>query len=236
MKGLDFLLPPRCTGCSVKVANHGFLCSECWQNLQPLSAPFCTCCALPFEFEADDESLCASCIASPPDFDWARAAVLYENLGRSLVLQLKHSGTSAVVPVMAQMMATALMGSVYDVIVPVPLHKSRFVQRRFNQSILLAKGLAKHTGKPIEAFVLEKKRATESQGGLNRKERFRNVGGVFKISPEKRTTIEGKRALLVDDVLTTGATASSCAKALKKAGALEVGVVAFARVGQPVKG
>lgn len=236
MKGLDFLLPPRCTGCSVKVAGHGFLCSECWQNLQPLSAPFCKTCALPFEFETEDESLCASCMASPPDFDWARAAVLYEDLGRSLVLQLKHSGTSAVVPVMVQMMSTALMGREYDVVVPVPLHRSRFIQRRFNQSILLAKRLAQHTDHPVAAFALKKKKATESQGGLNRKERFRNVGGVFKVLDEQKASIAGKRVLLVDDVLTTGATASSCSKALKKAGAVEVGVIAFARVGQPVKG
>ncbi len=236
LSGLDFILPPRCAGCGVKISAHGFVCSACWGELQPLSAPYCTKCSIPFEFETEGESQCAACMVSVPEFDWARAAVLYEEMGKRLVLRLKHSGTNAVVPVMAQMMATAVHNCDVDMIVPVPLHSKRFVSRRFNQSQLLAKQLAVHLNVPVDNFVLIKKRATASQGGLNRKERFKNVTGVFAVEKGRIETLKGKHILLVDDVLTTGATAGACAKVLKKAGASEVGLAVFARVGQPVKG
>jgi len=134
------------------------------------------------------------------------------------------------------MMVQALAGDDADILMPVPLHGRRMRTRRFNQSQLLAGALSKRLGVPVDTFSLRKKHATESQGGLGRKARFRNVASSFVVDPAKRPALRGKKILLVDDVLTTGATASACAEALKKAGAGTVGIVAFARVGQPVAG
>jgi ComF family protein len=231
---LEFLLPSRCPGCGDKLQSHGYLCPKCWGNLTPLARPFCDTCALPFEFETDDNSQCGACLQSPPAFDWARAAVTYDELGRSLVIRLKYGGTTSYIPAMARMMAGAAIGRQIDVVMPVPLHRRRLLSRRFNQSQLLAQALSRENGIPYDGFSLKKKRATKSQGGLNRKERFHNVRASFSV--ENPRAVEGKHILLVDDVLTTGATAEACTKALKKAGASEVGVVAFARVGKPVAG
>lgn len=233
---IDFILPPRCPNCACKLSAHGFLCPTCWGDLKPLAAPFCEQCALPFEFEASTGDVCGACLQAPPVYDWARAAVAYDDLGRDLVIRLKHSGSVAVVPAMAQMMVQALTGTDADILMPVPLHGRRMRARRFNQSQLLAGTLSKRLGVPMDTFSLKKTRATESQGGLGRKARFRNVASSFVVDPAKRPALRDKKILLVDDVLTTGATASTCAEALKKAGAGTVGIVAFARVGQPVAG
>jgi len=243
-KALSFVLPPRCTHCSAKIAVHGFLCTRCWGELQPLAPPFCSSCALPYEFsvltEGDEaEVACAACLKEPPVFDWARAAVSYEGLGRSLVLRLKYNGASMVVPVMAKLMASSVRGSIIEqnmsLVIPVPLHQRRFISRRFNQSQLLAKELATLTGVPMNTFVLVRNKSTPSQGGLNRKKRFKNVKGAFAIRHDMAELVKGRHIVLVDDVLTTGATASACAKVLKNAGALSVGLAVFARVGEPLR-
>jgi len=233
---LDFILPPRCANCSARVVSHGHLCPACWGTLKPLAAPFCECCALPFEFDARDGDICGSCIQETPAFDWARAAVLYDELGRKMVLQLKYSGAAAAVPAMTQMMVNALAGSRVDVIMPVPLHRRRLLGRRFNQSQLLAADLARRMDVPLDTFSLFKHRATESQGGLNRKARFRNVHASFAVADDRKTLVAGKNILLVDDVLTTGATATACANTLKKAGAKSVGLCTYARVGKAIAG
>jgi ComF family protein len=240
---LDFILPTRCPNCSCKISAHGFLCPRCWADLKPMAAPYCAQCALPFEFDAAAGDICGGCLHLPPAFDWARAAVSYDDLGRSLVMRLKHGGATAVVPLMAQMMVGVLASgaagsgaSTVDLIMPVPLHRRRLLARRFNQSQLLAANLASRLAVPCDSFSLKKIRATESQGGLNRKARFANVTGSFAVETGRGAVIAGKHILLVDDVLTTGATASACALVLKKAGARSVGVAVFARVGKPVAG
>lgn len=231
---MEFLLPSRCPGCSQKLQNHGLLCPSCWADLTLLSDSSCKTCALPFEFDTEADSRCVACLKKPPEFDWARAAVRYETLGKSMVLKLKHGASTVHVPVMAQMMARALGDKHPDVIMPVPLHQSRMLKRRFNQSQLLARALSNSLDVKLDCFSLQKVRATASQGGLDRAERFRNVRGCFRI--KEAMDISGKSVLLVDDVLTTGATAEACARVLKKAGAREVGVVTFARVGKPIAG
>ncbi len=236
ISGLDFILPPRCPACSDKILAHGFLCGSCWGDLQPIAAPYCTICALPFEFETDEGAICLACVESEPEYNWARAAVLYDGLGKSVVLRLKHGGVSTCAPVMVQMMAAALKNAEFDVIMPVPLHWSKMILRRFNQSLLLAKGLSKKLTTPLDAHSLSKIKKTKNQAGLSKRARFQNVASVFTVRESAAKTLKGKRVLLVDDVLTTGATASSCAKALKKVGVNSVGVIAFARVGKPVAG
>lgn len=235
---------------------HGFLCGSCWAQLTPLTAPFCARCALPFEFETDGETECGACLQVPPAFDWARAAVTYSDLGRAMVLKLKYSGATAGLPVMATMVWQAVADhavsvqttgqttghtdgppdSPIDLIVPVPLHPRRLFSRRFNQSQLLAVALSGKVQAPVDSFILKRRKATPSQGGLGRKARFKNVAAAFAIAPTKRDYVTGKHILLVDDVLTTGATANECARVLKRAGAASVGIASFARVGQPVSG
>ena len=227
---------------------HGFLCGSCWAELTPLTAPFCARCALPFEFETAGETECGACLQVPPAFDWARAAVTYSDLGRAMVLKLKYSGATAGLPVMATMVWQAVADhaallqaegqtdKAIDLIVPVPLHSRRLFSRRFNQSQLLAVALSEKIQAPVDSFILKRRKATPSQGGLGRKARFKNVAAAFAIAPKKRDYVAGKHILLVDDVLTTGATANECARVLKRAGAASVGIASFARVGQPVSG
>jgi len=176
-------------------------------------------------------------LRNEPDFDWARAAVTYNGLGRALVLKLKYGASGAGIPALANLMTRSIEpDQAVDLIVPVPLHRRRLLARRFNQSQLLAANIAKNMGRRCDPFMLNRSRATPSQGTLTRKGRVRNVQGAFKVPAAKCRLLKGQSVLLVDDVLTTGATASACARALKKAGAASVGVLAFARVGNPATG
>jgi len=235
---LDALLPPRCPVCRRRIVEHGHLCGKCWAALEPIANPKCVRCSLPFAHESDG-LVCGACLSNPPDFDHAFTPVLYADKGRSLVLALKHGGLLAAAPAMARMMATPVRAAdhlEYDMLVPVPLHKFRMLTRRFNQSQLLASALEQELGIPSQNFGLVRSKATPSQATLARSKRFKNVRSAFSVSRKQANIFQGRRILLVDDVLTTGATASACAKTLKKAGALSVDVVAFARVGQPVTG
>lgn len=233
---LQFLLPARCPSCAQTIEQHGFLCVSCWGDLLPLAAPCCNRCALPFEFAMDGESECGACMKDQPAFDWARAAVSYEDLGRALVLRLKYSGITTAVPAMAQMMAQAVASKKIDLIVPVPLHRWRFLRRRFNQSSLLGGAISKRLTIPADNFILRRRKATVSQGELDKKGRYRNVASAFIVPKDMQGHVRGMHVLVVDDVLTTGATAHECARALKHAGAASVGIVTFARVGKPIAG
>jgi len=234
---VDFLLPPRCAACGERIHDHGHLCASCWPALSPIAPPFCEGCGLPFEHagEAEEGMLCGACYADPPGFDWARAAVLYDDLGKKLVLTLKHGGEGAAVPVLARMMASAVAGrDDADVILPVPLHPRRLLKRRFNQSLLLAAAVGRQTGVPVDRFSLVRRKATPSQGPLGRKARAANMAGAFAVTDKGKKSLRGRNILLVDDVLTTGATTSACARVLKQAGAKSVGVLVVARVAHPV--
>jgi len=235
---LDALLPPRCPVCRARIVEHGHLCGGCWSALEPIADPKCTRCSLPFAHESDG-LVCGACHATPPDFDHAFTPVLYADKGRSLVLALKYGGLFAAAPAMARMMAGPVRAADrggYDMLVPVPLHRFRLLSRRFNQSQLLAASLGRELGIPNQNFGLIRSKSTPSQGTLNRNKRIKNVRSAFSVSNSDAVLFQGKNILLVDDVLTTGATASACAKTLKKAGATSVDVAAFARVGQPVSG
>lgn len=234
---LDFLLPPRCPSCGTRIADNGHLCGACWGQMAMISAPMCGRCGLPFAAGDLDGAECGACMREQPEFDWARAAVVYDDKAKSLILGLKYGGIGSGVPALGRMMAGAIARENRpDLIIPVPLHSRRLLMRRFNQSQLLAKTLATTLSLPLEPFVLERRKATPSQGTLNRKGRKRNVAGAFRVSARGRQMIAGKSVLLVDDVLTTGATASACAKALKHGGASHVGLVVFARVKHPSAG
>ena len=229
---LDAILPPRCLKCGEIVADHGALCGQCWPALRFLGAPCCACCGLPFEFDMGENSLCAACIADRPLFDRARAALVYDDASRDLILRFKHAdridGAATFAGWMAR--AGAELIAAADVIAPVPLHRWRLVRRRYNQAAVLAKAIARERGKLAVPDLLVRRRATPSQGHLGRSQRQRNVAGAFAVHPGRRQAAAGARILLIDDVLTTGATAEACVRTLRSAGANAVDLLVLARV------
>ncbi|MGH6890973.1 MAG: ComF family protein [Dongiaceae bacterium] len=229
---MDAILPPRCLKCGEIVADPGSLCGRCWPALRFLGAPCCACCGLPFEFDMGESSLCAGCIADRPLFDRARAALIYDDASRDLILRFKHADRIDGAATFAGWMARAgaeLVASA-DVIVPVPLHWWRLVRRRYNQAAVLATAIGRARGKLVVPDLLLRRRATASQGRLGRSQRRRNVAGAFAIHPRRAQVAAGARILLIDDVLTTGATAEACTRVLRAAGATGVDLLAMARV------
>ena len=236
---LDLVYPPLCIGCRAPVAEPGALCAACWQDVQFLDGPMCACCGLPFEFDPGHGTQCAACQARPPAFDRARAVMRYDEHSRGPILALKHGDRLDLTPAFTRWLERGgrELLDACDVIIPVPLHRSRLWSRRFNQAAELARGLSRRTGKPAWMTALLRHRATPSQGAMpSAKARRRNMLGAFKVSVRHKSAIAGRNVLLVDDVLTTGATVDACARALKRAGAVKVNVLALARVVRPLAG
>lgn len=229
---LDAILPPRCLKCGELVDIQGGVCPTCWLGLRFLAPPACACCGLPFEFDQGAGALCAACVAAPPPFDRARAVFRYDDDSRDLILAFKHADRTSSAPTFARWLARAggeLLTDA-DLVAPVPLHWTRLFARRYNQSALLAVALAGISGKTVVPDLLIRRRATPRQGRLGRLARQRNVAGAFALHPRQIDRVTGRRVLLIDDVVTTGATAAGCARALRQAGAAGVDVLALARV------
>src|SRR5690242_17467026 len=227
---LDLLFPPLCIGCRGAVGQAGF-CAQCWSAITFLDGPGCACCGLPFAVALDGDTLCAGCLASPPAFDKARAILAYDDNSRSAILALKHADRLDLVPGFSRWLSRTGRNLLEDsdLIVPVPLHRLRLWRRRYNQSAELARRLASDWKRPFEPFALVRSRPTPSQGAMTgAKARRRNVLGAFQVPDPGK--VKGKRVLLLDDVLTTGATVEACARALKRAGAERVHVLVLARV------
>ena len=229
---LDALLPPRCLGCSAAVDRPGRLCPACWSAVDFIAPPFCACCGLPFEHEEGGRALCGACVGDPPPYDFARAVLRYGALSRGLVIAFKWRDQTHAAPAFAEWMARAAQPVIQnaDWVTPVPLHRRRLFERRYNQAALLAREIGRLAGVPFAPDLLVRTRATPIQGGLTRRQRIDNLRGAIAVRPARRQRIEGRRIVLVDDVMTTGATAAACARALKRAGALRVHVVTLARV------
>lgn len=229
---LDMLLPPRCLSCGVVVDRQGTICPGCWTELAFLSAPLCACCGYPFAFDLGPETECGACARGHPAFDRARAVLAYDDLSRGLVLGLKHGDRTHLAPALGAMMARAgaelLRGG--EVIVPVPLHRRRLWRRRYNQATLLGLTVGRVSGLPMAPDTLVRRRATQSLGHMSPSARRRALRGAFTVPKTRRQHIAEKRVILIDDVLTTGATAEACARTLKRAGAASVELLVFARV------
>jgi ComF family protein len=232
---LDAVFPPQCPVCAALVQEHAQLCPSCWSQVRFIAAPLCACCGVPLEFDAGPDTLCLQCLADRPAFDRARAVMLYDAFSRGLVLKFKHGDRLDPAPAFARWMARAgreiLEGA--DLIAPVPLHWSRLLARRYNQSAILARHIALAGGPVFVPDLLRRIRRTPSQGALSRRERARNMRGAFAVTARYAALLAGRRVVLVDDVLTSGATAGQCARALRQAGAARVDVLTLARVALP---
>lgn len=228
----DFLWPPRSLVSGQRGVGKGPLSIAEFSALFFITEPVCDSCGVPVAFDAGVGAQCAPCLARPPRWKRARAALVYDDLSRRPVLDLKRSGRRDGLATMAgwMLMAGRELVEASDILVPVPLHYTRLVMRGFNQSAWLASTLAKATGAPLSVDALKRTRRTPSQAGLSSRARRRNVSGAFSVRASRKALIAGKRVLLVDDVLTTGATLSACTRALERAGATEVSVLVLARV------
>jgi ComF family protein len=231
---LDLALPPLCAACREPVEGKG-LCPVCWSKLSFITRPYCERLGIPFVYDPGPGILSMEAIASPPAYYRARAAVRFDEISRALVHALKYGDRLDLAPMMGRWIANAggeLLAEA-DALVPVPLHWRRLWARRFNQSATLAATISKESGVPVATGALKRVRATAQQVGLSRTERATNIQGAFRVPEDGKAAVVGRRLVLVDDVLTSGATVEGCARALLRAGAANVDVLIFARVADP---
>ena len=228
----DVLLPPRCPACRTVVAVVGSFCGDCWGELRFITAPMCVRCGVPFEVDHGPGTTCGACLLRAPRYTAARAALVYYGSARKVLLGFKHSDRDHLARLMVpQMIRAAREWLTPDaVLVPVPLHRWRLLKRGYNQAALLAASIARRSVTPLAVDALERSRATAMSKGMTRTQRATNVRGAFRVAhPEQ---VAGRSVILIDDVLTTGATVEACARVLRRAGARHVLVLTWARVVQ----
>jgi ComF family protein len=227
---LRFALPPLCLSCRVPVEDTDTLCPACWSTAGFIERPYCLRTGIPLAVDLPGEEMLWPAGDAPPNFSRSRAALDYGDTTGRLIARFKYGDRPDLARPFARWMVRVgedlFPGC--DLIVPVPLHWTRLWTRRFNQSALLAKGIAGATGLPLRTDVLRRVRRTPRQAGLGRKDRLGNVAGAFTVPDAARAGVAGKRVLLVDDVLTTGATGDAAAAALRRAGARDVDLLVLA--------
>jgi ComF family protein len=233
---LDLALPQLCPACRETVEGRG-LCASCWSKLSFITRPCCERLGIPFVYDPGPGILSMEAIADPPAYHRARAAVRFDDIARALVHALKYGDRLDLAPMMGRWISRAgceLLAEA-DALVPVPLHWRRLWARRFNQSAMLAAAVSAESGVPIAGAALKRVKPTAQQVGLSRSERALNVQGAFRVPAEGKAAVAGRRLIVIDDVLTSGATVDGCARALLRAGAANVDVLIFARVADPAR-
>lgn len=231
-RSVDWLFPPQCANCRTSIERANALCGTCWAKLRTIGHPLCPVLGVPFDYDLGPDAKSAEAIAAPPDFDWARAAVVYDEVAQRLVSRLKYSDHQELAQFMGQMIVRAVPDvlNAEHVLVPVPLHPRRQWLRRYNQSSLLAHEIAKLHKNQIAQKLVRRTKNTHQQVGLNARQRDENVRGAFVVNEDIFHQFTGKSLILVDDVVTTGSTVNAIARQLRDAGASQVGVLSFARV------
>lgn len=230
---INFILPPRCLKCGIVLNHSDGLCPDCFNEIDFISRPYCQRCGLPFEnLKAGSALLCPQCVRDKhPVFRMNRSAFKYNEISKPLILSFKFYDKTENAPALAQMMARAardIFDAGVDVIIPVPLHYTRLIKRRYNQAALLAKELGKISGIPVDYTSVIRNKRTRPQVEFSGHARVKNVKNAFSVkSPSK---IKGLRILLIDDVMTTGSTLKECALAMKAAGAISIDTLTAARV------
>ena len=211
------------------------MCAACWRELTFIVPPLCGQCGFPFDIDEGDGALCGACWRDPPPFDRARAALVYDAHSRQLPLAFKHGDRIEAAGAFGRWLARVGVDllDARAILAPVPLHRWRLWRRRYNQAALLARAAADCAGRPVVADLLQRRRATPSQAGLSPAQRRRNVAGAFRVRRRHAGLVRGAHVVLIDDVMTTGATLSSCARALRRAGAERVDAITLARVVRP---
>jgi ComF family protein len=238
---IDTILPPRCIVTGDLVDQQGMISPQAWAQLNFISDPQCYKCGYPFDFDSGgskDGNICAGCHKNPPVFNYARSALVYDDTSRNIILGFKHGDQTQSVPSFLPWLLRAgeeiLAQS--DYFVPVPLHRWRILRRRYNQAGLIAQYLSKETGIDCFMDLIDRHKATVTQGHLKTNERQKNVRNAFGIAEKHGKKIRNKHICLIDDVLTTGATVNECTKILLKCGAASVNILTLARVVKPQKG
>jgi ComF family protein len=234
---LDLFLPPHCPSCDAEVPVQGTFCPTCFAALNFITEPLCHACGLPFasQAQAGPARTCPTCNEHPPLWREARAALLYDDAARRLILPFKHADRQEIATVLATHMARAGRGFIGEaqLIVPVPLHRWRLFRRGFNQAALLARAVGKRVGVMTLPDALRRTRRTPLLGPLSATQRATALHGAFDIRPSRLSALQGKHILLIDDVMTSGATANACAEILLQAGCAGVDVLVAARVPDP---
>ena len=234
------LLPSRCIVTGEVVEGQGMISPAAWGALNFIGDPLCYRCGFPFDFDTGakgKDNLCAGCQKSPPVYYRARAALVYDDASRNIILAFKHADQTQSAPVFTPWLSRVgkEIFEEADYLVPVPLHRWRIWRRRYNQAAILAKYLSKDVKISHMLDAIGRCRATVTQGHLQARERSKNVKNAFVVNSKCLERIKGKNIVLIDDVYTTGATVNECTKVLLKNGAARVDVLTLARVVKPVR-
>ena len=226
----DLIFPAKCFTCNNIIDETG-LCYNCWQKINFISTPFCKKCGHPFNVEIDKNILCGNCISSPPLYKQAFGRFKYDEHTRKIIHKIKYGDKTNFIPYFSNMLSSSAKEIITkaDIILAVPMHKLKYLSRKYNQSQLIAYKLAIQNNKLYYPDLLIKKKSNMPQAGLSKKDRKNNVSGVFKVKERHIDKIKGKNLLLIDDVMTTGETINSCTKVLLKKGCKSVYVLTLAR-------
>lgn len=225
---IDYLLPKRCFSCAELTQDANSFCGNCWKNLNFINAPFCKCCGQEFALDLVDQQECLKCISRSPKFEKVRSLFKFDEHSKKIIHAFKYYDKTILGQSFAEMLSSRYRKDISesDVIVPVPMHRFKRLFRMYNPAQVLASELHQAINLPVYMDVLVKIKWTKAQTTLSRKARLKNIAGSIKI--ENISKVEGKKVILVDDVVTTGTTVDLCARLLKTAGAKEVVVLSIA--------